>query len=179
MTLMNNVFYEYLDKFVIIYLDDILIYSKSKEEHLQHLRQVLTILRQHKLYAKMKKCEIMQMRVEYLGHFISQDGISVDNRKIDVIRQWPTPANTSDVRSFLGIASYYRKFVKHFAAIAMPLTDLLHKNNVFRWQNAEQEAFEQLKMSLTTAPVLALPDTSKLFLVTTDASDYAIGAILS
>ena len=127
----------------------------------------------------MKKCEIMQTRVEYLGHFISQDGISVDNRKIDVIRQWPMPANTSDVRSFLGIASYYRKFVKHFAAIAMPLTDLLHKDNVFRWQNAEQEAFEQLKMSLTTAPVLALPDPSKPFLVTTDASDYAIGAILS
>ena len=179
MMLMNNVFHEYLDKFVIIYLDDILIYSKSKEEHLQHLRQVLTILRQHKLYAKMKKCEIMQTRVEYLGHFISQDGISVDNRKIDVIRQWPMPTNTSDIRSFLGIASYYRKFVKHFAAIAMPLTDLLHKDNVFRWQNAEQEAFEQLKMSLTTAPVLALPDPSKLFLVTTDASDYVIGTILS
>ena len=127
----------------------------------------------------MKKCEIMQMRVEYLEHFISQDGISVDNRKIDVIRQWPMPANTSDVRSFLGIASYYRKFVKHFAAIAMPLTDLLHKDNVFRWQNAEQEAFEQLKTSLTTAPVLALLDPSKPFLVTTDASDYVIGAILS
>ena len=179
MMLMNNVFHEYLDKFVIIYLDDILIYSKSKEEHLQYLRQVLMILRQHKLYAKMKKCEIMQMRVEYLGHFISQDSISVDNRKIDVIRQWPTPTNTSDVRSFLGIASYYRKFVKYFTTIAMPLTDLLHKDNVFRWQNAEQEVFEQLKISLTTAPVLALPDPSKPFLVTTDASDYAIGAILS
>jgi len=179
MTLMNNVFNEYLDRFVVIYLDDILVYSKTKKEHIEHLRQVLTKLRQHKLYAKMTKCEIMQRKVEYLGHFISDDGIIVDSRKIDVIKTWPIPTNVSEVRSFLGMASYYRKFVKNFATIATPLTDLLHKDNEFHWKQAEIEAFEQLKYALMTAPVLVLPDSTKLFIVTTDTSDYAIGTVLS
>jgi len=107
MTLMNNVFREYLDKFVIIYLDDILVYSKTKDEHVQHLRNVLSKLREHKLYAKIVKCEIMKNVVEYLGHFISDQGISVDKRKIEAVRNWPTPSNVSELRSFLGLASYY------------------------------------------------------------------------
>jgi len=131
MTLMNDIFREYLDKFVIIYLDDILIYSKTKEEHLQHLRIVLGILRQHKLYAKSTKCELLQPKVEYLGHFLSKEGISVDLRKVDAIKNWPEPTNVSEVRSFLGLASYYRKFVERFSAIATPLTVLLYKNLKF------------------------------------------------
>jgi hypothetical protein len=179
MTLMNNVFREYLDKYVVVYLDDILIYSKTKEEHVQHLRNVLSKLREHKLYAKMVKCEIMKNVVEYLGHFISAQGVSVDQRKIEAICKWPTPNNVSEVRSFLGLASYYRKFVKGFSTLVVPLTALLHKDKTFQWDIEQQEAFENTKRCLTTAPVLLIPDPSKPFTVTTDASDFAIGAVLS
>jgi len=176
---MNNIFQQYLDKFVIIYLDDILIYSKTKEEHLQHLKTVLKVLQDNKLYVKLKKCELIKQYVEYLGHFISADGISVDQRKITVIKDWPKPTNISELRSFLGLASYYRKFVQGFSAIASPLTKLLHKDQEYNWQEAEQQAFETLKQHLITAPILILPDPKLPFTVTTDASEYAIGAVLS
>ena len=179
MTLMNNVFREYLDKFVVIYLDDILVYSKTKDEHVQHLRNVLSKLREHKLYAKIMKCEIMKNVVEYLGHFISDQGISVDKRKIEAVRNWPTPSNVSELRSFLGLASYYRKFVKGFSALVTPLTALLHKEQAFRWDTEQKKAFDEIKHCLTTAPVLLIPDPSKAFTVTTDASDFAVGAVLS
>jgi len=142
MMLMNNVFYKYLDRFIVIYLDNILVYSKTKKKHIEHLQQVLTKLRQHKLYAKMTKCKIMQRKVEYLGHFISDDGIIVDSRKIDIIKTWPILTNVLEVRLFLSMASYYRKFVKNFATIAISLTDLLHKDNEFHWKQTEIEAFE-------------------------------------
>ena len=179
MTLMNDIFREYLDKFVIVYLDDILIYSRTKEEHLEHVRIVLSTLRKHKLYAKAKKCEFVQTKVEYTGHFISNEGISVDPRKIETIKKWPAPTNVSEVRSFLGLASYYRKFVKKFSAIATPLTALLHKDLKFEWSKEAQKAFDILKEKLTTTPVLLLPDPTKPFVVTTDASDFAIGAVLT
>jgi hypothetical protein len=179
MTLMNDIFREYLDKFVIVYLDDILIYSKTKEEHMQHLHKVLNTLREHKLYAKIKKCELVQEKVEYTGHFISKDGIAVDPRKIDTIKNWPAPTNVSEVRSFLGLASYYRKFVEKFSTVATPLTALLHKDNEFEWNEKAQEAFDTLKEKLITTLVLLLPDPEKPFTVTTDASDYAIGAVLT
>ena len=179
MTLMNDIFREYLDKFVVVYLDDILIYSRTKEEHLQHVRIVLSTLRKHKLYAKLKKCELAQQQVEYTGHFISGEGISVDPRKVDTIKNWPAPTNVSEVRSFLGLASYYRKFVEKFSAIATPMTALLHKDQKFEWSTEAQKAFDMLKEKLTTTPVLLLPDPTKPFIVTTDASDYAIGAVLS
>src|SRR5438552_5955912 len=131
MTLMNNIFYDYLDKFVIVYLDDILIYSKTKEEHLKHLRTILETLRKHKLYAKDIKCELIKQYVEYTGHFISEKEITVDPRKINTIRNWPAPTNVSEIRSFLGLASYCRKFVKEFSAIASPLTVLLHKDKSY------------------------------------------------
>ena len=139
---MNNIFHDYLDKFVIIYLDDILIYSKTKKEHIQHLQTVLEILRKHKLYAKWKKCDIIQQYVEYLGHFISADGISVDQRKIAAIRDWPAPTNVSELRSFLGLASYYRKFVKGFLATVLSLTALLHKDQKYKWFITAQQAFK-------------------------------------
>jgi hypothetical protein len=179
MTLMNDVFRKYLDQFVIIYLDDILIYSKSKEKHITHVRKVLDVLRTHKLYAKISKCEFFQKQVEYLGHFISQEGISVDKRKVEVLQKWPTPANISELRSFLGLASYYRKFVSHFSSIASPLTQLLHKDQKYEWNEDREKSFQELKQHLTSAPVLLLPDPTKPFSVTADASDLAIGAVLS
>ena len=179
MTLMNDIFRKYLDQFVVIYLDDILIYSKTEKEHIIHVRKVLDILRQHKLYAKISKCEFFKEQVEYLGHFISKDGISVDKRKIEVIQNWPIPTNISELRSFLGLASYYRKFVPNFSTIASSLTQLLHKDQKYQWKDEHEKAFKELKQKLTTAPVLLLPDPTKPFSVTSDASDFAIGAVLS
>src|SRR5271154_5507148 len=179
MTLMNDIFREYLDQFVVIYLDDILIYSKTKKEHLKHVRLVLEKLKEHHLYGKMSKCEFMKTKVEYLGHYISAEGISVNQRKVDAIKSWPTPTNVSELRSFLGLATYYRKFVKDFSVTATPLTALLHKDKSYNWEKEQQSAFEQLKQHLVSAPVLILPDPTKPFTVTTDASDFAIGAVLS
>jgi len=179
MTLMNDIFREYLDKFVVVYLDDILIYSRTKDEHLKHIHIVLQTLRKHQLYAKAKKCELFRKKVEYVGHFISEEGITVDPRKVNVIKNWSTPTDTSELRSFLGLASYYRKFVSGFSAIAAPLTMLLHKNKAFEWSSITQKAFDTLKEKLTTAPVLLIPDPTKPFTLTTDASDIAIGAVLT
>jgi RNase H-like domain found in reverse transcriptase/Reverse transcriptase (RNA-dependent DNA polymerase)/Integrase zinc binding domain len=179
MTLMNDIFREYLDQFVIIYLDDILIYSKTKGEHMQHVNLVLRKLRENRLYGKLSKCEFFKEEVEYLGHYISSQGISVDQQKINAVKTWPIPTNISELRSFLGLASYYRKFVKGFSAIAAPLTQLLHKDKAYHWENEQQSALDQLKQCLISAPVLILPDPTKPFTVTTDASDLAIGAVLS
>ena len=179
MALMNDVFREQLDKFVVIYLDDILVYSKTKQEHEEHVRIVLEILRQHQLYAKKEKCELFQTRVEYLGHYISADGIEVDDKKVQAIKDWITPANLTELRSFLGLANYYRRFVKQFSTIAAPLTELLQKNVPYLWKKEQEDAFQALKERLTTAPVLLIPDPEKPFIVTTDASDIAIGAVLS
>src|SRR5438132_12750789 len=145
MTMINNVFHQYLDKFVIIYLDDVLIYSKTKAEHLQHLELVLKVLWQHKLYAKMAKCNIMKELVKYLGHYLSSQGIFIDPRKIEAINKWTPPETVSHVRSFLSLASYYQKFVRNFSAILTLLTDLLHKDSEFIWANVQQEAFDKLK----------------------------------
>ncbi|CAH1770615.1 5025_t:CDS:1, partial [Entrophospora sp. SA101] len=178
MTLMNDIF-RTIGPICKFYLDDILIYSKTKEEHLQHLHQVLKILRQHKLYAKLSKCEFLQSKVEYLGHYISAEGIAVDTRKTAAIKDWPAPTNVSEVRSFLGLANYYRKFVKNFSSIASPLTSLLQKDQPFKWELTEETAFDELKQQLTSAPVLLLPGPTKPFSVTTGTSDFAIGAVLS
>ena len=122
MDLMNRVFHEYLDRFVFVLIDDILVYSKSQEEHEEHLRMVLQILRDKKLYAKLKKCEFWLNQVVFLGHVISRDGITVDPSKIEAIVNWDVPTNVSVVRSFLGLAGYYRRFVEGFSRIATPLT---------------------------------------------------------
>ena len=124
MCLMNGVFREYLDKFVIVFVDDILIYYKFEEEHEEHLRMVLKVLRDHKLYSKLSKCIFYQKNIHYLGHIISVDGITFDPEKIEAIRGWPVPRNVTEVRSFMGLMGYYQRFIKGFSNIASPITYL-------------------------------------------------------
>jgi hypothetical protein len=133
MCLMNGVFRDYLDKFVIVFLDDILVYSKLEEEHEQHLRMVLQVLREHQLYAKLRKCSFYQEQIHYLGHIISKDGITVDPKKIEAIREWSTPKNVTEFRSFMGLLGYYRRFIVGFSRISHPITFLQRKEKKFQW----------------------------------------------
>lgn len=176
--LMNDTFRENLGKFVLIYLDDILVYSPSEEEHVKHLSWVLGQLRKHKLFAKRSKSEFGLEEIEYLGHLVSGKGVKPDPGKISAVMDWPEPVDVKGVQQFLGLANYYNRFVKDFAAIASPLTDLLQKGKLWDWTPECSAAFQRLKDCLCSAPVLALPDMSKDFVLETDASDYAIGAIL-
>ena len=169
---------EYLDKFVVVYLDDILVYSKSMEEHGEHLRLILSKLREHRLYAKFSKCEFWLPQVSYLGHVISEKGIAVNPDNVKAIVEWFPPKNVKDVRKFLGLASYCRRFVQNFSKIAKPITDLLMKNKKFLWSPECQASFELLKQKLTSAPVLIPPDTSKPFQIFCDASLQGLGAVL-
>ena len=177
-SIMNNVLHPFFGKFAVVYLDDILIYSQNKEEHEKHLRQVLQVLAEHELYAKPSKCFWFQREVEYLGHIICAEGLRVDDSKVKAIADWPEPTNVHEVRQFLGFANYYRRFVQNYARIAVPLTDLTKREMLFQWSAKCQNAFNQLKGSLLSAPILRLADTSKPFRVETDASDFAIGAVL-
>lgn len=162
----------------MVFVDDNLIYSKTLELHKEHLKQVFDILQQHQLYLKKSKCSFAQQQLEYLGHIISANGVSTDPAKIQAVAQWPPPTCVKQLRSFLGLAGYYRKFIKHYGLISRPLTDLLKKNTTFLWTPALQQSFDSLKHALTTAPVLALPNFDKEFTLETDASDKGIGAVL-
>ncbi|KAL4310650.1 hypothetical protein GQ457_01G020540 [Hibiscus cannabinus] len=142
MDLMNRIFKPYLDKFVIVFIDDILIYSRNKDEHAEHLRIVLQTLRDHQLYAKFSKCEFCLSEVAFLGHIISANGIMVDPKKVHTILDWRPPRNVSELRSFLSLAVYYRRFVKGFFAIALPLTKLLRKGQPFEWSEDRQRSFD-------------------------------------
>ena len=178
MDLMNRVFGPYLDKFVIVFIDDILVYSSSKEEHAEHLRIILQTLREQQLYAKFIKCQFWLDRVAFLGHVVSAEGISVDPQKIEAIVDWKPPTNVTEVRSFLGLAGCYRKFVEGFSKIATPLTKLTRKEEKFIWSEACQNSFDELKQRLTTAPVLTLPSGSEGFTVYCDASKQGLGCVL-
>ena len=179
MHLMQSIFGPHLDHFVIVFLDDILIFSKSLEEHRQHVRTVLQILRKNKLYAKASKCEFFKKSLSFLGHVVGENGISMVMDKVKAIKEWPIPSSVTGVRSFLGLAGYYRRFVKEFSRIAMPLTDLLRTDIKFHWNESQQKAFHLLKDSISSAPVLTIPDVSLPYVVTTDASGFAVGATLS
>jgi deoxyuridine 5'-triphosphate nucleotidohydrolase len=178
MRLMHDVLRPLLGKCVTVFLDDILVYSEDEEQHEQHLRQVLTLLKQNQLYAKKSKCEIGVREVEYLGHVVSGDGIKPMADKVEAVRKWPVPKTVTEVQSFLGLANYYRRFIPNFAKIAGPLTELTHKDKEFQMTDAALQALQELKDRLTNAPVLRLADPHLPFIVTTDASDYAIGAVL-
>ena len=178
MDLMNRIFHEFLDKFVVVFIDDILVYSKTREEHVDHLRSILATLREHQLYAKFSKCEFWLEKVAFLGHFVSKNGVEVDPAKIEAVKNWPVPKNVTEVRSFLGLARYYRRFVKDFSKIAKPMTSLMKKDCKFIWNDKCEEAFQTLKERLTTAPVLTLPDGSSSYDVYSDASKNGLGVCL-
>ncbi|KAL4011234.1 hypothetical protein IC575_028286 [Cucumis melo] len=164
----SRVFKEFLDSFVIVFIDDILIYSKTEAEHEEHLHQVLETLRANKLYAKFSKCEFWLRKVTFLGHVVSSEGVSVDPAKIEAVTNWTRPSTVSEIRSFLGLAGYYRRFVEDFSRIASPLTQLTKKGTPFVWSPACERSFEELKQKLVTAPVLTVPDGSGNFVIYSD-----------
>ncbi|XP_024156291.1 uncharacterized protein LOC112164308 [Rosa chinensis] len=177
-SVMNEVLRDFLRKFALVFFDDILVYSQTLEDHLKHLELVFERLQQHSLKVKESKCSFGVPKVEYLGHVISAAGVAVDPTKIECIQQWPQPKTLKELRGFLGLAGYYRKYVKSFGIIAKPLTDMLKKDG-FHWTEPAIVAFEKLKQALISTPVLATPDFSKEFVIECDASDLGIGAVLS
>lgn len=178
MSLMNGIFRDYLDKFVQVFIDDILIYSKTPEEHDEHLSIVLQCFGENQLYGKLSKCSFYQTKIHYLGHIISGDSITVDPVKIEAIMEWPTPTNVHEIQSFTGMAGYYRRFVEGFSKIANPITELQRKNKKFIWTEKCEEAFQRLKVLLTTTPILNVSDMEEEFLVCIDASKEGLGCVL-
>ncbi|GJR33096.1 putative reverse transcriptase domain-containing protein [Tanacetum coccineum] len=176
--LMNRVCKPYLDKFVIVFIDDILIYSKNKEEHKRHLKIILELLKNEQLYAKFSKCDFWLELVQFLGHVIDNKGVHVDPAKVEAIQIWSAPTTLKEVRQFLGLARYYRRFIEGFWLISKPLTKLIEKNKKYEWGTKEDEAFQTLKQKLCSAPILALPEGTKNFVVYYDASHKGFGAVL-
>ena len=176
--LMNKLFRDELGIFVLVYLDDILIYSEDLDSHWAHLRQVLQRLRESQLYGRLHKCEFLKDRVQYLGFDVSAEGIRPSDDKVKTILEWPTPTSQKDIRSFLGLCSFYRRFVRGFSSIAHPLTELTREKTPWVWEQDQQRSFAQLKVAMTTAPVLIFPDFDREFVLTTDASLTAVGGIL-
>jgi hypothetical protein len=178
MYLMNKVFMEYLDKFVVVFIDDILVFSRNEEEHEEHLRLVLQKLQEHQLYAKFSKCDFWLREASFLGHIITDGGIAMDLRKIQDVLNWNPPKNVLEIRSFLGLAGYYRRFIEGFSKIVKPLTSLLEKGKEFKWDDKCQACFKELEKKLTTAPVLIMPDIHKGFDVYYDVSQQGLGCVL-
>jgi hypothetical protein len=177
--LMNSVCMPELDKFVIVFIDDILIYSKNKEEHIEHLRIILTHLREHQLYAKFSKCAFwLEEEIQFLGLVLSAKGIAVDPNEVKDILEWKSPTIVHQVRSFLGLAGFYCRFILDFSKIVKPITGLLKNDVKFNWSPKCNKAFEQLKTLLTTAPVFAQPDIEKPFDVYCDTSGIGLGCVL-
>ena len=179
MCLMNNVMHKYLDKFVVIFIEDILIYSKSKEEHKEHLKMVLQELREHQIFAKFSKCDFFKDKIQYLGHVVTKEGISVDPENIKAIEDWPVPKDVTDVRSFMGITGYYRRFIEGFSRISNPITSLQKKGKKFDWNQKCEDSFKKLKTLLTIAPILRIADPNKDFMVSTRACNDDLGGVLT
>jgi hypothetical protein len=178
MNLMNKVFTEYLDRFVVVFIDDILIYSKSESDHEEHPRLVLQKLWDNQLYAKYSKCEFWIGEVPFLGHIISNGGISVDPAKVKEIMAWSVPTIVTEIQSFLGLAGYYRRFIEGFSKIAKPMTSLLEKGREFKWDEKCQDSFDQLKKRLMSPPVLVMLDLQKGFDIYCDACGQGLGCVL-
>ena len=178
MRAMNQLLRPFIGKFVVVYFDDILIYSADPDAHLQHVREVLTVLRQEQFYAAKKKCVFMTPKVLFLGYVISGEGLQVDEAKVEAVQQWPRPKTMTEVRSFHGLASFYRRFIPHFSGIMAPITDCM-RGSQFEWTDEADSAFQNIKHRLTTAPILILPDFSQPFELHTDASKTGIGGVLS
>ncbi|GJT51615.1 putative reverse transcriptase domain-containing protein [Tanacetum coccineum] len=178
MDLMNRVCKPYLDKFVIVFIDDILIYSRNKEEHANHLRIILELLKKEKLYAKFSKCDFWIHIVQFLGHLIDSQGLHVDPAKIEAVKNWASPTTPTEIRQFLGLAGYYQRFIEGFSKIAKSLTELTQKNKKYIWGEDQESAFQLLKQKLCEAPILALPEGNDDFVVYCDASHQGLGAVL-
>jgi hypothetical protein len=177
--LMNETLHEYLDVFVIVYLDDILIYSRTKEEHVKHVKLVLAKLGASRLLLKPEKCEFHKNQVEFLGYIIGTHGIKMDQAKVSAVTDWPTPTMVKEVQAFLGFANFYRRFIEGYSKVAQPLTELTRKDLKFEWTPKAGSAFQELKRRFTEAPILATFDPSKKIVLETDSSDFAIGACLN
>ncbi|GJZ56019.1 putative reverse transcriptase domain-containing protein [Tanacetum coccineum] len=178
MDLMNRVCKPYLDKFVIVFIDDILIYSKNKKEHEEHLKAILGLLKKEELYAKFSKCEFWIPKVQFLGHVIDSQGIHVDPAKIESIKDWTSPKTSTEIRQFLGLVGYFRRFIEGFSKVAKPMTKLMQKKVAFEWGDKQEAAFQTLKNKLCSAPILALPQGAENFIVYCDASHKGLGAVL-
>src|SRR4051812_4096553 len=178
MNMMNKVFMEFLDKFVVVFIDDILIYSKNVEDHEKNLRLIMEKLREHQLYAKFDKCEFWLSEVGFLRHIVSKEGIAVDPSKVTAVTEWEPPKNVGEVRSFLGLAGYYRRFIENFSKIAKHMTELLKKEKKYDWSEGCEVSFQELKKRLVSAPVLCLPDIEKEFQVYCDVSRQGLGSVL-
>jgi len=179
-TMMNDIFQDLIaEGIMVVYLDDILIFTRTEEEHAKAIRQVLQVLQEHKLFLRLEKYEFCKEQIEYLGLVISENEVSMDPVKVAGVREWPTPENKMDIQAFLGFINFYRRFIRDFSAKARPLFDLTRSKQVWTWSGREQTAFEDLKMAVTTAPVLMSPQDSEPFRVEADSSDFATGAVLS
>jgi hypothetical protein len=178
MYLMNKVFMEYLDKFVVVFIDDILVYSRTEEEHEEHLHLALKKLREHMLYAKLSKCKFWMKQVASLRQVISKRGISVDPCKVQDVLSWNAPMSVGNIRSFLGLAGYYRRIIEGFSKISKPMTELLEKDKKFEWTSAYKASFQELKKRLMTALILVMFDMEKSFSIYCDASGQGLGCVL-
>ena len=178
MDLVNKVFQPYLDQFVVVFVDDILIYFQSEVEHEDHLRIVLQLLRDHQLYAKFSKCEFWLTEVGFLGHVVSTSSVLVDPRKVEAVMSWERPKSVFKIRSFLGLARYYRRFIDNFSLLATPMMRLNRKEVKFVWEDSCERAFQELKRRLTSAPILIVPERAQRYTVYCDASKDRLGCVL-
>ena len=178
MDLMHKMFQPYLDWFVVVFMDDILIYSKSEEDHEGHLRIILQTLREHQLYAKFGKCEFWLIEVRFLGHVVSAFGVSVDLKKVEVVMSWERLKSVFEICSFLGLTRYYRRFIEDFSQLVAPMTRLTQKEVKFEWNGLCEEAFQELKRRLTSAPILIVPKREQRYTVYCDASKDGLGSVL-
>jgi len=179
-TMMNNIFRTLITKgIVVVYLDDILIFTETEEEHEQAVQRVLEVLVEHKLFLCLEKCEFHRKQIEYLGLVILENKVEIDPVKVAGVHDWPTPENWTDMQAFIGFVNFYRHFIQDFSTIARPLFDLTHSDKAWNWDTKEQDAFERLKAAVTTALVLVSPQDSEPFRIEADSSDFASGAVLS
>lgn len=175
----NDVLRDMVNKFVFVYLDDILIFPSSLQAHTNHVRQVLQQLLENQLFVKAEKCEFHTKSVTFLGYVISAEGIKPDIAKVRAVAKWPVPNTRKALQRFLGFANFYRRFIRNFSQIAAPLTALTSTKVMFRWNTQAQEAFDALKSRFITAPVLSIPDPEQQFIVEVDASNVGVGTVLS